>query len=99
MLYYIYHPNGGSMNHNCTPGQFMYMMVHKLEADSFEEAFKLSQNDFNEEYAELGHRSTSVGDIIMSQEDYDNNRCHLVKGIGFEDVPITWLTYIDWSNV
>jgi len=99
MVYYIYHPKGGSMNHDCVPAQFMYDMVYKLEANSFEEAFKMSQNDFNEDYASKGHRSTSVGDIIMSQEDYDNNRCHLVKGNGFQDVPSTWLSYIDWSAI
>ena len=87
------------MNHDCVPAQFMYDMVYKLEANSFEEAFKMSQNDFNEDYASKGHRSTSVGDIIMSQEDYDNNRCHLVKGNGFQDVPSTWLSYIDWSAI
>ena len=99
MKYYIYHPNGGSMNHDCVPAQFMYNMVYKLEANSFEEAFKMSQNDFNEDYASKGYRSTSVGDIIMSDEDYDNNRCHLVKGNGFQDVPSTWLSYIDWGVV
>ena len=99
MVYYIYHPNGGSMNHECTPGLHMYDMVYKLEADSLEEAFKLSQNDFNEQYASKGLRSTSVGDIIMSEEDYDNNRCQLVKGKGFQDVPSTWLSYIDWGIV
>ena len=99
MVYYIYHPNGGSMNHDCEPNTFMYTMVHKLEAISLEKAFKLSQNDFNEQYASKGLRSTSVGDIIMSEEDYDNNRCQLVKGKGFQDVPSTWLSYIDWGLV
>ena len=99
MVYYIYHPNGGSMNHDCEPNTFMYTMVHKLEAISLEKAFKLSQNDFNEQYASKGLRSTSVGDIIMSEEDYDNNRCQLVKGKGFQDVPSTWLSYIDWGIV
>ena len=99
MLYYIYHPKNGSMNHDCKPAQYMYELVHKLEADSYEEAFKMSQNDFSEKYAQLGKRSTSVGDIVMSHEDYDKNCCNLVKGVGFQEVPITWLTYIDWSNV
>jgi hypothetical protein len=74
-------------------------MVHKLEAQSFEQAFTRSQNDFSDIYTSKGFRSTSVGDIIMSEEDYDNNRCHLVKGKGFEDVPSTWLSYIDWGMV
>jgi hypothetical protein len=87
------------MNHECTPAQFMYNMVYKLEANSFEQAFARCQNDFSDIYASKGLRSTSVGDIIMSEEDYENNRCHLVKPTGFQDVPSTWLSYIDWGIV
>jgi hypothetical protein len=97
MIYTIYHPIDGSLNHHCKPGVYMYEKVYSLEADSLEEAFRLSQNDFNEDYALLGCRSTSVGDIIQSQEDWDNQCCHIVKGIGFQNVPNTWLTYIDWG--
>jgi hypothetical protein len=39
----------------------------------------LAQNDFNEDYAAFGARSTSVGDMIL-----DGNDFYLVKGIGFE---------------
>jgi hypothetical protein len=99
MVYYIYHPKNGAMNHNCEPMTYMYDMVYKLEANSFEEAFQRSQNEFNQSYADKGLRSTSVGDIIMSELDYQNNRCHLVKGIGFEDVSSTWISYIDWGMI
>ena len=88
------------MNHDCEPNKFMYKMVHKLEADSLEDAFKKSQNDFNEEYASKDIRSTSVGDIIMSHEDWQNSKCYLVKGIGFEEVYTgTWLEFFIWSTV
>lgn len=97
MLFSIYHPVGGSMNHDCTPALYMYECVCTLEADSLEEAFRLSQNDFNEEYAKIGVRSTSVGDIIQSQEDWENKECNLVMGVGFKTVSNVWLQFIDWG--
>jgi hypothetical protein len=98
MIYLIYHPIGGSMNHFCEPHKYEYTHVLSLEADNIEEAFKLGQNDFNEKYAKLGNRSTSVGDIIQSQEDFQQGICHLIKEIGFEKVSEAWLSFIDWSN-
>ena len=56
-----------------------FKYIGAVMASSLEEAFILSQNDFNEEYAEIGARSTSVGDVIL-----DGNDFYLVKGIGFE---------------
>jgi len=56
-----------------------FKYIGAVMASSLEEAFILSQNDFNEEYAEIGARSTSVGDMIL-----DGNDFYLVKGIGFE---------------
>lgn len=56
-----------------------FKYIGAVMASSLEEAFILSQNDFNEEYAEIGVRSTSVGDMIL-----DGNDFYLVKGIGFE---------------
>lgn len=97
MTYYIFHPIGGSMNHFCDCNTYMYELIHSVEANSFEEAFRLGQNDFNEEYAKIGVRSTSVGDIIQSTDDIDKLQCHLVKGMGFQTVPNTWLTHIDWG--
>lgn len=99
MIYSIYHPLDGSMNHECKPGVFMYEHVFTLEAKSFEEAFRLSQNDFNSEYADLCVRSTSVGDIIQSQDDSDKLECHLVKGQGFTSVSSYWLRFIDWGVI
>lgn len=58
-----------------------FKYIGAVMASSLEEAFILSQNDFNEEYAEIGARSTSVGDMIL-----DGNDFYLVKGIGFEYV-------------
>lgn len=98
MIYSIFHPIDGQLNHNCTCALYMYHEVFSLETDSLEEAFRLSQND-NEEYALVGVRSTSVGDIIQSQEDWEKDECHLVRGSGFQCVPNTWLSYIDWGVV
>ena len=100
MVYYIYHPKNGAMNHDCELNKFMYTMVYKLEANSLEEAFQRSQNDFNQSYADKGIRSTSVGDIIMSHEDWQNNKCYLVKEVGFQQVYTgDWLEYFVWSSV
>ena len=56
-----------------------FKYIGAVMASSLEEAFMLSQNDFNEEYAEIGARSTSVGDMIL-----DGNDFYLVKMVGFE---------------
>lgn len=77
----------------------MYQYVCSLEADTMEQAFRLAQNDFNKEYAKIGVRSTSVGDIIQSEQDYDLGNCYLVKEKGFQCVPDTWLSFIDWGLI
>lgn len=56
-----------------------FKYIGAVMATDINEAWKLAQNDFNEEYAQLGVRSTSVGDMIL-----DGNDFYLVKGIGFE---------------
>lgn len=56
-----------------------FKYIGAVMASSLEEAFILSQNDFNEEYAEIGVRSTSVGDMIL-----DGNDFYLIKMVGFE---------------
>lgn len=56
-----------------------FKYIGAVMATDINEAWKLAQNDFNEEYAQLGARSTSVGDMIL-----DGNDFYLVKGIGFE---------------
>lgn len=56
-----------------------FKYIGSVLATDINEAWKLAQNDFNEEYAQLGVRSTSIGDMIL-----DGNDFYLVKGIGFE---------------
>ena len=71
------------------------MHVATVEAASLEEAFKLSQNnDIVSEYSELDIRSTSVGDVITDPD----GKSHMVMNVGFQEVPVTVLHYIDWSN-
>jgi hypothetical protein len=96
MYFQIFHPKGGVLNTQCKAGQYMYEHICSVEASSYEEAFRLCQNE-DERYASLGIRSTSVGDILQSEEDEDNLSCKLVRGIGFSDVPNTWLQFIDWG--
>lgn len=93
----VFHPVEDSLNTNCKAGLYMYEHICSVEASSYEEAFRLCQNDMDEKYSSLNRRSTSVGDILQSEEDIDNHRCQLVKGTGFLDVPNTWLHYIDWG--
>lgn len=102
--YEIFHPVGGAMNHECKSATYEYEKIAEIKAPNIEKAFVLSQNDFNEEYAKLNKRSTSVGDIIAIAGDdvFGNYGCDkipmLVKGIGFQQVTPYWLTYIDWTN-
>lgn len=49
-----------------------------VNADSLEEAFKLSQTDFNSDW---DTRSTSVGDVIQ-----DDDKFFMVCGIGFKEL-------------
>jgi hypothetical protein len=51
-----------------------------VEAESLNDAFMLSQNDFNPNWSteDKPLRSTSVGDIIQDGDDF-----HMVLGIGF----------------
>ena len=63
-LFNIYHPIGGAINHRCEQELYQYEQVATVFATSLEDAFKQGQNDFNDEYSELGFRSTCVGDII-----------------------------------
>ena len=93
--YIIFHPSNGCMNHNCVRNQFSYGQVATLLAHNLEEAFRLSQNDFSKEYSALGIRSTSVGDIIV---DIRNEKHYFVKGVGFEEIPHTVTSYIDWGE-
>jgi len=91
--YVIYHPYGGDINHDCKRGEFEYKEVAHVHARSLNDVFQQSQNDFNEEYASLGIRSTCVGDIIRLDDVY-----YMITGTGFVEVPPTVVQYIDWSN-
>ena len=92
--YIIHHPFGGDLNHRCERGQHEYKPVATVEAPSLEMAFIEAQNHTNMKYCSLGLRSTSVGDIITAPD----NTHHMVMPIGFQEVPFTVLTYIDWGN-
>ena len=94
-MYTLYIPVGGHINYACVRGEFEYDSVFSLKADSLEEAFRLTQNDFNEDYASLGLRSSAVGDIFM---DVMHGTYYMVNGIGFVEVPSTVVNYIDWGN-
>lgn len=77
-IFNIYHPIGGQLNTQCKTYAYTYECIGSVEANGIADAFKLAQNDFNEEYASLGRRSTSVGDIITDGETH-----YMVKGTGF----------------
>jgi|NOAtaT_7_FD_contig_71_1982652_length_1591_multi_8_in_0_out_0_2 hypothetical protein len=104
MNYRILHPVGGTMNHDLERGVFEYEDIWSVEANSLNEAYLLSQNDFSEMYdsgmyARLGVRSTSVGDIIIEESlhgDFDQH--FFVNGLGFVAIPHTVAGYIDWGN-
>jgi hypothetical protein len=91
----ILHPIGGSLNHNMERGLYEFEQICSIDCESLEQAFKLSQNDFSEKYASLNKRNTSIGDIII---DNDENAHYMVAGIGFVEIPITVVQYIDWGN-
>jgi hypothetical protein len=91
----ILHPVGGVLNHNMERGLYEFEAICAIDAESLEQAFKLSQNDFSDVYASLNKRSTSVGDIII---DTDDSVCYMVFGIGFVEIPQTVAQYIDWGN-
>jgi hypothetical protein len=80
---------GGEINHNCDKHKFQYDFVDFVQAHSLEQAFKLAQNDFNPAYRDLGFRSTSVGDIIVTP----SGKHYMVKGMGFEEIPPSVLLY------
>ena len=88
-IYNIYHPIDGKLNTQCKYYTYMYECIGFVEANSIVDAFRLAQNDFNEEYASLGHRSTSVGDIMT---DGDNH--YMVKGTGFASCDPRLLQYV-----
>lgn len=84
-VYEIYHPVGEgfhAMNHCCKPG-FVYESIGMVWGAHKGIAFARAQNDFNPEYAALGHRSTSVGDVL---HDIIDDKYYVIEGVGFEEV-------------
>lgn len=100
--YRILHPLDGMINHYAERGKFEYETICTVQAKNLNDAFILGQNDFSEEYAELGKRSTSVGDIIIDDsadaQEYPLGKHYFVMGVGFQEIPATVSQYIDWGN-
>ena len=88
-IYNIYHPIDGQLNTECKYYAYMYECIGSVEAKHINDAFRLAQNDFNEEYASLHRRSTSVGDIIT-----DGNGYYMVKAMGFASCDPRLLQYV-----
>jgi hypothetical protein len=92
----ILHPIGGTLNHNMERGLYEYETIQEyFQANSLNDVFRLTQNDFSKTYASLNRRSTSVGDIII---DLDQNIHYMISGKGFIEIPYTVAQYIDWGN-
>lgn len=91
-MYTIKHPVGGLLNYNCEKEKFEYEDICILVCDSLQQAFEMSQNDFNTDYALLDKRSTSVGDIIVTP----NNVHYFVDKVGFTEIP---LSVSEWKPV
>lgn len=81
MIWLIYHPEDGSMNHDCDES-VVYKCIGGIVAANMAEAFREAQNDFNPDYRKHGVRSTSVGDVIVG------NVPLMVTGTGYRDVPL-----------
>jgi len=95
VMYKILHPKNGVLNTQCVRGQFAYEPIVSFTAKSLNDAFRLAQNDFSDDYASLNKRSTSVGDIII---DLRHEKHYFIAGLGFVEIPHTVASYIDWTN-
>lgn len=91
--YGIFHPFDDSINHNTQQVEFKH--ICNVDAHSLEDAFRKSQNDFNEEYAFHDTRSTCIGDMFIN---YENMNIYMVDNIGFKELPFSWYTYINPNN-
>ena len=83
MIFEVYHPIDGSLNMVEDRG-VEYTLITTVDCKSLEDVYFLTQNDLNSSYAELGKRSTSVGDLIY---DVENNITYCIKGIGYDAFP------------
>lgn len=90
-MYQIHHSK--TLNTLCEHNKFEYEMVCMLDVPSLQKAFEMSQNDFSDDYAALGKRSTSVGDIISHNFDY-----YMVMPIGFKKVPESVLYHKEFTG-
>ena len=95
VTYKILHPKNGILNTKCLRGEYAYEPIVSFSAKSLDDAFKLAQNDFSDDYVSLNKRSTSVGDIIV---DLRHEKHYFVSNIGFTEIPHTVASYIDWTN-
>jgi hypothetical protein len=77
-LFQIWHNNTDSKFTNTILAE--RTLIGTIEADSFKDAFKMAQNDWNPEYCKFGVRSTSVGDMIR---DLQTGDVYIVQGLGF----------------
>lgn len=77
-MFHIYH---------CIEKQYMFTdrerqtrkYVGSVMAKDLDDAFRMAQNDFNEDYRKYKVRSTSIGDLI--QDDYG---FYMITGIGMK---------------
>jgi hypothetical protein len=80
----IYHPKQGALNICCKDDTHEYEYVTSIECETLIRVFHRAQNDFNPEYAKLGKRSTSVGDIITN-----GDVLFMVRPVGFRRIAKT----------
>lgn len=67
--FFILHPLNGELNTKASTTAHSFEKIAELTTVDVSHAYYAAQNDFNEEYAKLGKRSTSVGDIIVNVTD------------------------------
>lgn len=89
-MYKVYHPLTGENNTSKLRG-INYRLVATVNAENAEDAFKMSQNDFNPEYHALGIRNTSIGDILQSRIMEKTGECMMVVSGGFDLLSDDWL--------
>ena len=80
----VYHPKGGELNMCCKLDSHEYEYVTSIETETLVRVFYKAQNDMNPEYAKLGKRSTSVGDIITN-----GKHVFMVRPVGYKRIPST----------
>lgn len=80
--YSVYHAKNG-FNTFCEPKMFEYEFITTVEALDLQKIFRVTQNDWSAQYAALGVRSTSVGDIIY---DMDTHTAYVITGTGFKPI-------------